>query len=515
MRPLFALFVRSLRDDTRARLPILLRATLVVIILLIVWANQRDFTRRAAPGREFLLIVVMVNLAFVAIAALGSFSAAITEEKEDETLPLLRMTGISPLAILFGKSTTQLLGALLLLVVQIPFTVLAVTLGGISIGQVLSAYAVLGATTFFLCNLALLGSVVCRTTIRAGVFTGISGGLVFALLPFIGIVTVFKRVRPGALSPQTAWETISTWVLEANPMYALAMLLEQRLGSYSIQKHVCLNLGAGLLCFLLSWLAFDRFCSVAGERVGRRGRMKFTGFLRAMGELRRPSPSRALAWKDFHFLIGGWRGMFVRSAIYAATFLCCYAFERWDSPRVRYFWRQVAEETMTFSAIGFGIELSLLAARIFGMERRALTLSGLVGLPQETGWLIGQKLLGCLPALLPSAALFGIGVAIRFDYDGVRRWRDEAWIVAFYFFSQVLLLPLVTAWLSLRLRRGALPAGVAIIAALNVFTVVLVESGPSNGEEDVIAVTACFSLIAAFVMARWIYREIPRAAAED
>lgn len=515
MRALFALFVRSLRDDTRARLPILLRATLVFIILLIVWANQRDFTRHAAPGREFLLIVVMVNLAFIAIAALGSFSAAITEEKEDETLPLLRMTGLSPLAILFGKSTTQLLGALFLLAVQIPFTVLAVTLGGVSIAQVLSAYAILGAVTFFLCNLALLGSVVCRTTIRAGIFTGVIGSLVFAILPFIGIVTGLKRMRPGALSPQTAWETISTWVLEANPAYALAMLLEQRLGGYSIQKQVWPSLGAGLLCFLLSWLAFDRFCSVAGEGVGRRGRRKFTGFLRGMGGLRRPSPRRALAWKDFHFLIGGWRGMVIRFAIYALTFLCCYAFERWDSPGMQYFWRQVAEETMTFSAIGFGIELAMLAARIFGVERRALTLSGLVGLPHETGWLIRQKLLGCLPSLLPSAALFGIGAAILVDYNGVRKWRDEDWIVALYFFSQILLLPLITAYLSLRIRRGALPAGIAIIAVLNVFTVVLVESIAPRDGEGLVAVVACFCLFAAVVMARRVYREIPRAAAAD
>ena len=34
----------------------------------------------------------------------------------DETLTLLRMTNLSPLAILFGKSTSRLLGALLLLV---------------------------------------------------------------------------------------------------------------------------------------------------------------------------------------------------------------------------------------------------------------------------------------------------------------------------------------------------------------------------------------------------------------
>ena len=50
MRALLALFVRSMREDARARLPPILRATLVLVILLILWANERDFTR-GAPHR--------------------------------------------------------------------------------------------------------------------------------------------------------------------------------------------------------------------------------------------------------------------------------------------------------------------------------------------------------------------------------------------------------------------------------------------------------------------------------
>src|SRR5205085_1688371 len=123
---LFALFGRALREDVRARLPSILRAALALIILVIVWSNERDFARHVAPGREFLLATLMANLAFLGIAAPGVFASAITEEKEDETLPLLRMTNLSPVAILFGKSTARLLGALLLLAVQIPFTLLAV-----------------------------------------------------------------------------------------------------------------------------------------------------------------------------------------------------------------------------------------------------------------------------------------------------------------------------------------------------------------------------------------------------
>ena len=549
MRALFALFVRSVREDTRARLPILLRAALILIILLIVWANQRDFARRAAPGREFLGMVVFVNLCFIAIAALGSFPSAITEEKEDESLPLLRMTGLSPLAILFGKSTTQLLGALFLLAVQIPFTVLAVTLGGVSIGQVLSTYAILGATTFFLCNLALLGSVVCDTTIRAGIFTGIIGGMLFGFLPLVCIATALQKMVFGAV-PQTAWQQFSTWVMEAHPAYALTVVLNPRLASYNIQKQVWPNLGAGLLCFLLSWMLFDRFCSAAAGTAGRRGRKKFTGFLRAIAGRRRPAPHRALAWKDFHFLIGGWRGLFIRFVLCGLTFLACYIHERWDkeSPPPwpfadaasynHYFWRHVAEETMVFAAIGFGIELSMLAAGIFGVERRALTLSGLVGLPRTTGWLIRQKLLGCLPILVPSAALFAVGLALNVIPMSIRAgWSPDDWflfiiyristglrlglksqdyILGLYFFSQALLLPLVIAFLSLRIRRGALPAGIAVIAVLNVFTVVITNSMRSRPDEDAVVFLIGFlSLGAACVMAVLIYRGIPRAAAAD
>lgn len=49
-----ALFLRSVRENARARLPPIPRATLVLVILLILWANERDFTRRSAPDREIL-----------------------------------------------------------------------------------------------------------------------------------------------------------------------------------------------------------------------------------------------------------------------------------------------------------------------------------------------------------------------------------------------------------------------------------------------------------------------------
>jgi hypothetical protein len=50
LRPVFALFIRSLREDSRARLPTILRTALVCVILLLLWGTQRTFITKLSPG---------------------------------------------------------------------------------------------------------------------------------------------------------------------------------------------------------------------------------------------------------------------------------------------------------------------------------------------------------------------------------------------------------------------------------------------------------------------------------
>jgi ABC-type Na+ efflux pump permease subunit len=121
---------------------------------------------------------------------LSYFSSAITEEKEEMTLGLLRMTNLNPLSILLGKSTSRLCGALLLLAAQLPFTLLAVAFGGISTRQIMAAYCTLAAYILLLSNLALLFSVTARRTAAAAFFTG--------LMLFIYLVGY--AILPGLLS---------------------------------------------------------------------------------------------------------------------------------------------------------------------------------------------------------------------------------------------------------------------------------------------------------------------------
>ena len=72
-----------------------------------------------------------MNFLIICFAAISYFSAAITEEKEEGTLGMLQLTKLSPFSILLGKSTSKMIGGLLVLLVQVPFAMFAITLGGV------------------------------------------------------------------------------------------------------------------------------------------------------------------------------------------------------------------------------------------------------------------------------------------------------------------------------------------------------------------------------------------------
>src|SRR5262245_16371790 len=128
-RGISALLERSLRIDARswqthvARLGLMLG---IYLSLSFAYATSGMF---GAPGLRFFEANVFLNVIFLTLLGVGFFSTAITEEKEEDTLGLMLMAGISPLGLLIGKLGGRLVQALLLILVQYPFTLLAITMG--------------------------------------------------------------------------------------------------------------------------------------------------------------------------------------------------------------------------------------------------------------------------------------------------------------------------------------------------------------------------------------------------
>ncbi len=223
--PTFALFIRSLREDARTKFTPISRASLVLVILFFITVNQRNFAAQPAPGLTVFYMVMMVNLFGMVLGGITAFCSAITEEKEDDTLGLLRMTNLSPLAILFGKGISRLVSGALLIVAQLPFTILCVALGGVSATTIWKGYEVLLCTLFFLCNLGMLMSVLSRRTGMAVALAVLIGAVIYVGVPmyyFSGMARTFGA--PGA-APDFAQQAAG-YIAVNNPLYQLVMLLQ-------------------------------------------------------------------------------------------------------------------------------------------------------------------------------------------------------------------------------------------------------------------------------------------------
>src|SRR5262245_1164330 len=168
-----------------------MRALAVLFVLFLIWSNQRREDLSAA-GLWLLGVLAGVNLAAGTVIGLGTFCSAITEEKEEDTIGLMLMTRLNPLAILLGKSTARLASGLLFVVAQIPFTMLCVTMGGVTIEQVLRVYGILAAYLVFLCNLGLFFSVICRRTAAA---VGLSVASLLGLYAIPFVMVTFRMGR--------------------------------------------------------------------------------------------------------------------------------------------------------------------------------------------------------------------------------------------------------------------------------------------------------------------------------
>ena len=258
-----ALLTRSLREDTRLKQTYFARGGLIGFILLMLWSSQSSFVYVGAPGLAFFSKVVFTNFFFITLVGLSYFAGAVAEEKEEDTLGLLRMTNLGPLTILLGKSSSRLVGVALLLLVQLPFTLLAVTLGGVSMHQVLAAYLSLGAYIFFVCNLALLFSVLCARVSTASFATGFALLLFFAGPYWLGdlvvSVTTYYHLG-GPPGPVTRVIAGGMQLFERASAYGqLESILRNGFKDRLIGFQVVSNLALGTAFFLLAWWGFDAF----------------------------------------------------------------------------------------------------------------------------------------------------------------------------------------------------------------------------------------------------------------
>ncbi|MCB1094662.1 MAG: hypothetical protein KDN22_03690 [Verrucomicrobiae bacterium] len=487
-----ALFNRSLREDTRRATPYFARMGLAALILLFLGMAHMSsgLQRSSTAGLTFFTMVIWINVVFFTVVGLSHFSSAITEEKEDMALGLLRMTNLNPLSILLGKSTNRLFVALLYLLAQFPFTLLAVTLGGVSTSQVVAAYGALAAYIVLLANLGLFFSVLCRRTYTAAFLSFISL-VVSAVIIWIVYAVVQMLLGAGLLlDPDSLEARLPGMLAECTVAFRLADVLSTGFAGGPLCSQVVSNVAAALVLFLASWLTFD---SATRNQLGVDAgpARPLTSARSVPGRRRLFAPTRpgmrAVFWKDRHFLHNGKTGLLWRLLALAALFFGVI-------PGIAYmmeskFWAEpVSFDRFTRTMSGYGffvfwislflavLQLWLLAGRIFREEIRWQTLSSLAMLPTSMRRIAYQKVAAALTVVLPIVAFLVIGLLMEMDdfmdfLAGVLSGNGEESVAffcgIFYAIGQVVLGTHLIAWLSIQLKWGAFALGVFAIVIGN------------------------------------------------
>jgi len=463
-----ALFGRYFQEEPRQIRSLAIKAGLLGITFLAVLTATQTRGRFGAPGLRFFSSILSVDFLFISFFGLELFGSAIAEEKEARTLGLLRMTALSSLAILLGKSTTRLISVLLLLVLQFPFVSLAVSLGGVSLTQVGAAYIVLATYTVYVCNLALLCSVWLPRTREAAAMTAV---LLIAsmLVPVLAPEVINELVSRGWLSAHglavPVMREIAVFFRDTLPPVRFTRILQTGYSGGLLGWQTLVTVVESALFFALAWWSFDR-CSRTESRVGpARGAVA-----RRTSRLRLVSAGRvwhrALAWKEFNFAAGGKVVLALKVLAFPAGLVLVGYQSRSQIGNLHEATVLCSRVLLVTSLLLLAAEASFGASRLFWDEVRWRTLPMLIMLPRTSWDLARGKMIGFLVSMAPAAVYLGLGLVldVATGCEGLEALVDALDETGFWFTLGAAALVLhLTVWFSLWMKSGAFAVAIGLL----------------------------------------------------
>jgi len=473
-----ALLGRSLRIDARSWSTHFARLGLVIGIYCALCLTVATKVRFGAPGLSFFTGIAYLDVAFITLVGLGYFSNSITEEKEEDTLGLMLMAGISPLGILVGKSGSRLLQALLLVAVQYPLMTLAVTMGGVSGRQIAAVTVALLGFITLLAGYGLLCSTLASNSRRASgwMFAGL---IAYFVVPTIaGSLMSYKKLwiaNDCNPFPEWIWNCLDG-MDDSSILSRLVEVLTTGFAGppWSLQSFC--NLMGGVTCAGFSWLLFGFAMRTPATETMTRGFVaRDRSFFRFPAGRPKGNP---FIWKDFHFVSGGFGMIPIRVAYYGTI-----AGAAWLIEFARNF--PVYDDFMTLTlywmSLSIAIDAAMILSRSMHDEVRGQTLASLMMLPHSSTAMIYNKfagaMLGWIPGPLIELLITLSTPAGRSNFWEITYGYHATCVIAFLWFA---LIPHFAAILALYVRWGAVPisVGLTIVAFLPVLTRNLLFPGP-------------------------------------
>jgi hypothetical protein len=423
--PVFALLYRGMRQDSRDPRTYVLRALVAVVMIFACMAIAGGGRWMGAPGLVFFSVLAWADFVALCILGIGFFSPMIAAEKEQGTLGLVKITGLDPASIVLGMAGPPVAGVGLLLLAQVPFALLSVTLGGLLVGQIFAVYVTLASFTILVAGLAIFCSVVCA---RPGNAQGLAGFLLFGflLLPVMPLALRGLGMAQDWLAVgdplYTALGTAQALLGQTSPVVRMLAVMSISYAGGPFGWQTLINILLGAMFFALAWRLFEPMtANLADAAPGRAVPVAQPAVYRVSARTaqRRPwlsfiGPGRAwdnaIAWKEFHFVAGG-PVMLMARVLVLAVIACLLAISLYylghgfDSD-----FRQLFGGLLMGSTVGImGFEMLAHGGRIYGEEIKWRTLPDLILLPVSGNHITDQKLRGVAFCLLPYVPFFLLG----------------------------------------------------------------------------------------------------------
>lgn len=513
----------ALKKDILLKRTHLFRFASIGIVFVILFSSWLTSSRISSPGLDFFTKIVWLNFWLVTLAGIGFFSTAITEEKEEETLPLLKLAGLNPLALLLGKSTVRALRVILLLLGQLPFLMLAVTLGGITPLQIYATIIAMIAYVILIANFSLLCSVYAK---RSGVAISlvISALFFFFISPTLltNISTDFQsRGYLGANDFITqSIKSYSNFCNNLSVIERINVILTTGYSESVITAQVISNILIGIICFLTAWLVFERCTETKATVKKRKNHPDQTR------KMRNSRPGRlAIAWKDFYLMTGGPKALLTKTFFYLSVILLVVGgglfLDRYSQSTFlyRYSWKELMGVSLGLLVAGFIIECTAYSSRIFRDERTQKMIPVLMLLPHSTLRLAYEKIWGCSLALIPVCIAIGLIILLEPDSLSLYIGTELDSLLLLFIIQFAVFLHLLT-YFSILVRWGAI--------ALAIGAFVLVEScatpflhityllfHESIGETGLIFPAFYFSIMMCFALQILVAKRLHKIASEE
>lgn len=507
-----AFLTRSIRQDSRLLSHHGMRAGLALIILFFFFVQAEMSGVRSAVGAGFASSVANCCYWFLTILGGVHFSSTISEEKDEQTLALLKMTGASPFSILAGKALPRLAVAVLFLFVVAPFFLLSITLGGVLRLGILSCVCSMMTYAFMLGQLGLFASVVASSTRRA-----------FSLMCLLWLFFEFPAFWNWMV--QTAIEYLfgrdaGAGLSEFNVLvgsFSFSTNMSNTLLAFDPTEiwhtHMTYELIVGAVFFVVSWLVFEPCTNRAISEV--RSSDLATRSLGASIGSSRPE-NDPVAWKSWRFLSGGWPWFFARLVVAPAVIFGVSA-----SFLTITGWLEFPVVTMFSFYLGLGfwlVNIARMLGRCFSEEIRGETLASLVMLPRRTGKTFWSLVKGVIPAIVASASTLALSFAMLVlwavsdsELDELLEVMVQPWI--WHFVTWVAVTAHLGVLLTTYIRFGGMILSVAIcwigmpmVCGMSIGLVL--SSGPGGGRELIQYVIPMMLIILEVFICAVIQRQI-------